>query len=126
MGIQAYESLLTRDLLALTKAGIAPTAAGRTFLAGLGLDLAALERGRAPLCRECLDWSERRSHLAGSLGRALFARMETLGWARREAGSRVVRFSPEGLRQFARDFPPVPEPDVAHRTRGPANRASVN
>ncbi|MDH3262503.1 MAG: winged helix-turn-helix domain-containing protein [Paracoccaceae bacterium] len=126
MGIQAYESLLAREFLALSEAGIGPTDAGRAFLAGLGLDLAALEQGRAPLCRECLDWSERRAHLAGSLGRAIFARMETLGWARREPGSRVVQFSPEGLRQFARNFPPVPEPAVAHRTRGAANRATVN
>ncbi len=126
LGIQAYESLLARGFLALGAAGIAPTETGRGFLAGLGLDLAALERGRAPLCRECLDWSERRTHLAGSLGRAILVRIETLGWARRKAGSRVVRFSPEGLRQFARHFPPIPTPNVAHRTRGPANRASVN
>ena len=65
--------------------------------------IALLER--RPLCRECLDWSERRSHLAGSLGRALLSRFEDSGWARREPGTRVVAFSPQGAAAFARAFP---------------------
>jgi len=60
---------------------------------------------RSPLCRECLDWSERRSHLAGSLGRALLSRVEDLGWARRVDGTRIVRFTPKGESAFRRKFP---------------------
>jgi hypothetical protein len=58
-----------------------------------------------PLCRECLDWSARRSHLAGSLGRAFLSRFEEKGWAKRERGTRIVRFSPLGEKAFARTFP---------------------
>ncbi len=72
---------------------------------GLGVDVEALETARTPVCRKCLDWSERRSHLAGSLGRAIFARMERGGWIRRDAESRAVVFSRPGLREFEAAFP---------------------
>ena len=57
-------------------------------------------RAKAPLCRACLDWSARRNHLAGSVGRAMLARMEALGWASRAPGSRVVAFSSLGRQSF--------------------------
>ena len=53
---------------------------------------------RRPLCRPCLDWSERRHHLAGSLGVALLSRITDLRWAKREKGSRIVRFTPQGVK----------------------------
>ena len=48
------------------------------------------------MCRICIDWSERRHHLAGSLGEALLTRFTALKWAKREKDSRVVRFTPQG------------------------------
>jgi len=56
------------------------------------------------ICRSCLDWSVRRSHLAGSLGAAIFDRIIAEKWARRESGSRAVRFSPKGQRAFEEAF----------------------
>ena len=61
---------------------------------------------RTLLCRECLDWSGRRSHLAGSLGRAFLSRMEEIGWAKREQGTRVVTFSQKGEAAFSETFKP--------------------
>jgi hypothetical protein len=69
-------------------------------VAAFGIDLAALPRSRRPLCRTCLDWSARRSHLAGALGSAMLARLYALNWARREPGSRIVSFTRSGERQF--------------------------
>lgn len=51
-------------------------------------------------CRPCMDWSERRLHLAGSLGAALLSRLQELKWAARDKNSRVVRFTPRGQRAF--------------------------
>ncbi len=104
MGIRLYDSLVEREFLQLTRQGLDLTAAGAAFMEGFGIDLGALRTARAPLCRECLDWSERRSHLAGSLGRALLTRMVDRGWAKREAGSRAVRFSKRGEAAFAETF----------------------
>ena len=47
-----------------------------------------------------MDWSERRQHLAGALGSALLGRVCQLGWAKRDADSRVIRFTPRGQRAF--------------------------
>jgi hypothetical protein len=69
-----------------------------------GVEDAALAHGRRPVCKACLDWSERRSHLAGTLGAALLRRVYDLGWARRLEGGRVVGFSAAGLAAFERAF----------------------
>ena len=81
------------------------TAAGAAFVTGFGVELAGLQQGRGALCLCCLDWSERRSHLAGSLGRALLAAMEAKNWLRRAPSSRAVVFTPAGAAQFAATFP---------------------
>lgn len=103
MGTQMFESMLARGYLSRQDDRIELTGAGQDFARDFAQT--ALEgRSRAPLCRECLDWSERRSHLAGRLGRAMLARMVELGWARRQQGSRVIRFTPEGERRFQAMF----------------------
>ncbi|MDO9471521.1 MAG: helix-turn-helix transcriptional regulator [Caulobacter sp.] len=80
------------------------TPAGAAFVAGLGIEPAGLAGGRRPVCRRCLDWSVRRSHLAGALGAALLARIYAAGWARQVEGSRIVAFTPSGLKAFEATF----------------------
>jgi DNA-binding transcriptional ArsR family regulator len=62
-------------------------------LLDLGIEL---PRGRRPLIRYCIDWSEQRHHLGGALGAALLKRFLDLGWIERAAGSRAVHVTPEG------------------------------
>lgn len=104
MGTQLYDHLTGNGLLEAGSESLRLTDRGRTFMAGFGIELEDLERKRAPLCRECLDWSERRSHLAGSLGRAILTRIEDLGWARRDKQTRIVTFTPEGEKRFSAMF----------------------
>ncbi|MFW8594159.1 ArsR/SmtB family transcription factor [Cribrihabitans neustonicus] len=68
--------------------------------AGIGLAQEELPASNRPLCRSCLDWSQRRSHLAGRLGKALLDCILAEGWARRIPSSRVISFTPEGERRF--------------------------
>jgi DNA-binding transcriptional ArsR family regulator len=82
------------------------TAKGRAFFADFGIDLTRLEKGRRPVCRACLDWSERHSHLGGALGAAILSRMTDRGWVRRESG-RVLTFTCEGVAQFEAAFMPA-------------------
>lgn len=79
------------------------TEPGRAFVGEFGIGLDTLERGKRPVCRACLDWSERRNHLGGALGAAMLAKMIERRWARDE-GNRVVSFSPDGSRNFQRLF----------------------
>lgn len=68
---------------------------GRAGLTALSIDLGPLERARRPLCRHCLDWSERRNHLGGALGAAILDLILERRWARRETG-RALSFSRDG------------------------------
>lgn len=99
-GVQMFRAMRARQCFEIGDTGITLTAAGHRFLADFGIDTAALSRSRAPLCRECLDWSARESHLAGSVGRAMLAHMQDIGWAKRDPDSRAVHFSPAGQAAF--------------------------
>jgi len=105
MGTQMFDSLLARGHLTASNSDLQLTRSGTAFAAGFGIDVDGLRKARAPLCRECLDWSERRSHLAGGLGRALFSRIEELAWAQCDRKTRVVKFSRRGALEFDAVFP---------------------
>jgi DNA-binding transcriptional ArsR family regulator len=107
-GVALYDGLVASGRLD-DAGGLALTPSGRAFVAELGIDLAALEAKRRPLCRACLDWSERRTHLAGALGAALFQRFVALGWLRPRAGSRLVEVTPPGRAGLARLSRPAEE-----------------
>jgi DNA-binding transcriptional ArsR family regulator len=100
MGTRLFDGMVARGLLRLHGDEVGLTDAGADFVRNWGIDLDRLEAGPAPLCRPCLDWSERRSHLAGSLGRAMLQRFEELGWARRKPNTRIVEFSRHGKAGF--------------------------
>jgi hypothetical protein len=100
LGVLAYESLVRHDFLALYPHGLRPSAAGVQWFRKAGIDTELALRQRRNYCRPCMDWSERRYHLAGSLGAALLSRVCDLGWAKREKASRVVRFTANGERRF--------------------------
>jgi len=104
-GVRMLDSLIARGAIDSIGDGLALTESGETALKDIGIDVHALKSSRRPLCRSCLDWSERRAHLAGSLGKALLSNFLEKGWARRAAESRSVVFSPEGERQFLALFP---------------------
>ncbi|MEM1078836.1 MAG: winged helix-turn-helix domain-containing protein [Pseudomonadota bacterium] len=105
MGTQMFDSLVAQGHLMLEDEALSLTTSGSAFVRAFEIDLEQLRKRRAPLCRECLDWSARRSHLAGSLGRAFLSRFEALNWAQRDPNSRVVTFSPQGAEAFNRLFP---------------------
>lgn len=95
-GTRLFEALTIAGHIATSGNDLVLTERGAGLIHRFGIDLVSLSRARAPVCRECLDWSERRSHLAGSLGRAMLARIEDLGWACRNTATRVVTFTATG------------------------------
>ena len=104
LGVRMMDSLLAKGFLTPENEGLGLTDDGRAFAEGFAIDLEPLEKSRRPMCKSCLDWSNRRSHLAGSLGSALLTRFYDLGWARRIEGSRIVAFSPRGEKAFLHAF----------------------
>jgi len=104
LGVLVYEGLQQQHVLRNGADGPVLTARGRAFCLDFGIDLKALQRQRRPMCRVCLDWSERRHHLAGALGTAVLDRCLEQGWARRAKGSRVVAFSAPGEKALRARF----------------------
>ncbi len=100
LGILMFDGMTKRGLLREHDDDLELTRKGEDFVVDFGIDLAALAAKRRPLCRLCLDWSNRRSHLAGALGVAFLTRICELRWANRKDGDRAVRFNPSGERQF--------------------------
>jgi DNA-binding transcriptional ArsR family regulator len=107
LGVQMLDSMTAQRLVRQTRQAIELTADGERFLVDrLQISPEMLAHPRRPVCKACLDWSERRHHLAGTLGAAMMRRFAELKWAARDAspGSRVVNFSRNGEKQFAALF----------------------
>jgi DNA-binding transcriptional ArsR family regulator len=104
LGVAMLDGLTSAGAIENRDGALSLTGAGDGFLKRLGIEPAALRTSRRPLCRACLDWSERRSHLSGALGKALLDRIYALGWARRLEGGRVVAFTAPGLAAFEQTF----------------------
>lgn len=96
LGVALADALAMRD----GGDGSELTAEGEQRLATWGIDLAGLRSMRRPFCRACLDWSERRPHLAGAVGAAILDRSLDLGWLRHRTGSRALIVTPAGESGF--------------------------
>lgn len=99
--------MISRGELTFGPDGGALTEHGRVFLTGLGVELdpgaAVLPRGVA-FCRPCLDWSERRPHVAGLVGRAMYKSFVRLGWMRRPEAGRTILITPPGVLALSGHF----------------------
>lgn len=92
-GVRLLAQAQGRGYIAGEEAALALTKVGEHWLAGLGIDVTALRNTRRHLCRGCLDWSERRMHLAGAAGAAIMTALFERGYACAVPQSRVVTLS---------------------------------
>lgn len=74
------------------------------LLGRLGIDLGLLAQGRRSFCRACLDWSERRPHIAGAVGAAMLQRFRELGWVKPRETSRALILTAAGEQGLAEMF----------------------
>jgi DNA-binding transcriptional ArsR family regulator len=97
LGVAVTQALQERTfIVAAADKQFEVTQAGMEWFSAMGLDLAALKPARRGLARQCLDWTERRHHLAGPLGVELMSRLCAIGWVRRSKSSRAVQVTPKG------------------------------
>jgi len=109
LGVALADALVAGGYAELANDAGVVTGAGIELLGRIGIDVDALLARPGPrsariLCRPCLDWSERRPHLAGALGAALCSHSFTKGWIRRIDGTRAVVITPKGQRIFREEF----------------------
>jgi DNA-binding transcriptional ArsR family regulator len=117
-GVQAFEALVAQRCFEADATGLRLSPAGIAWFTRFGVDAGAVTSQRRMMCKACLDWSERRHHLAGAWGAALLQRLFALGWARRVKDTRIVQFTPPGEREFQALFA------LAHAAHGISSHAS--
>lgn len=119
LGVALLDALAAQGLLDRS-AGAALTPAGLAWLADLGIDPTEPRAGRRPLVRLCLDWTERREHLAGVAGAAMCASFVAAGWISRTPRQRVVRVTPAGRQALRERYGLTPDVLTTH----PAGRTA--
>jgi hypothetical protein len=110
LGVELTSALERDRVLVPNGSGydLGPPAPAR--LEKLGIDLGELAKQRRTLVRPCLDWSERRRHVAGALGAALAERLFELRWLRRRDANRSVEVTPLGRARLLAEFSVEPDP----------------
>lgn len=96
LGVSILGGMLSKPWLAPGPDGYLMTEAGQLGLADLGVDVAAARAARRNFARPCLDWTERRPHLAGALGASVATALIDRGWVQRTHSQRAVRLTPAG------------------------------
>ena len=104
LGVGITDALCAHGQLVLTDEGGEVTDTGVTFLQELGVDLATARSRRRIFCRPCLDWTERRPHLGGTVGAVLAQRCFDLKWLQRMRDSRALIITPAGRRGLGDAF----------------------
>jgi DNA-binding transcriptional ArsR family regulator len=104
LGVALTDALIHKGAIELGDEAGRVTEFGESFLQSFGISFEARRQSRRLYCRPCLDWSERRFHLAGVLGSALLDRTLELGWIIRAVEGRAVSVTPKGRRGFSDRF----------------------
>ncbi len=100
LAVALYGSLVRNKFIIEQNYETLITESGREFFESIGVNFDRFQKSKRPLCKSCLDWSERRSHLAGSLGQWILNDIFKNGWASKDLDSRVIQFNQTGLKFF--------------------------
>ena len=104
LGVAVADALVAKKFVVLGDEGGEVTKAGARFLKDFGAALDSKAASKRIFCRACLDWSERRYHVAGLVGSEIWRRCLELGWLARQRDSRAVRLTPAGKRGLRETF----------------------
>jgi DNA-binding transcriptional ArsR family regulator len=96
IAVNLTQTLIKQKILALNGNNFLVSSKGEAWFEMIGLNLDELKNAKRHFAKPCLDWTERRHHLAGALGAALLNQMLCFNWIRRKANSRVVILTAKG------------------------------
>jgi DNA-binding transcriptional ArsR family regulator len=117
LSVDVTDYLVAREYIVVADEAAEITTAGAGFFTEFGISLPAQRATRRHFGRLCLDWTERRPHIAGALGAALTRRFFDLGWVERMKRSHAVIVTPLGQRGFQQTFGVVADEPVVRSDR---------
>ncbi len=103
LGVELFDTLSTKGWIIELDEQVKLTEEGKVKFNHLGIDFTSFNN-RRPMCKACLDWSERRSHLAGNLGAWVLQDALQRGWAKQDLDSRAIQFTSQGLTAFKKQY----------------------
>jgi hypothetical protein len=115
LGVAVCDALVAREWLDPADGGWTVTPRGVESFGDLGVEVEDPRAGRRPLTRVCVDWSERRPHVAGALGAAFASRLFERRWIERRPGVRAVAVTDAGRGGLAEWLGVVPDGDGGWR-----------
>ena len=104
LSVDLTDSFVARRYVVLDEEAAEITTAGTRFFTEFGIELATLGSTHRHVCRLCLDWTERRPHIAGAVGAAITKRYFDLGWMERMKRNHAVIVTPLGRQGFQETF----------------------
>jgi DNA-binding transcriptional ArsR family regulator len=104
LSVDLTDAFVARGYLVVDDEAAEITASGARFLTRFGIELPALRLARRHFCRLCLDWTERRPHIAGAVGAAITRRYFDLGWLERTKRSQAITVTASGRRGLRDTF----------------------
>lgn len=104
LAVELTQKLVERGVLRISGADYSVTRKGAEWLKDFGIEVEEAKQRRRAFARQCLDWSERRHHIAGALGAAILARLFELNWIARQRTGRAVRLTHTGQRELHKEF----------------------
>ncbi|GIN14064.1 ArsR/SmtB family transcription factor [Shouchella clausii] len=104
LGVKVTDSLLNMNIIREDKDGFVVTKSGEEFFQAFQINLENVRKKRRSFSHKCLDWSERRHHLAGALGNALLERFVELNWVQRLPKTRAIQITDEGKQGLKETF----------------------
>jgi len=118
LGVAIADAMVRNKYVVLSDEGGELTLAGKRFLTAFGTALVPAPGSRRVFCRPCLDWSERRYHIAGLVGTEICRCCLERGWLMRQRGSRAIRLTATGLGGLREVFG-MEAPDTRYLPRSP-------
>ncbi|MFT5759061.1 MAG: putative transcriptional regulator [Alteromonadaceae bacterium] len=113
LGVTLYETLTQKSYIINNQSETIFTESGREFFTSLGVDFDQFKGNKRPLCKSCLDWSERKNHLAGIIGQWILNDIYHHGFAHKDPDSRALEFTGKGLKMFNKKYDILNSIDVS-------------
>jgi DNA-binding transcriptional ArsR family regulator len=131
VAVAIADALAARGYIVVEEDGGEVTPAGAAFLMDFGVDLRLPSRSRRIFCRPCLDWSERRYHIAGRVGAEICRCCLQRGWFARDRDSRALRLTADGCAGLFATFgveltPPLAPSRAGGISASPLGRAAAS